>query len=291
MIRFDASNVRVWPLPRGQYRAVLAQEVPMHVDEYIFWDVSPRFRIATNCGGNNNNNNNNDDREQEAEEEENTVTSIGNPNDGRTSDQQQQQENRMTNEPTFSPTTLAPTTPSPTTMAPTANPSFRLRLYWEAGYDWQGSYEESFWCMTRNVTSTTCWHGLLKVTCSPLETYVRECGDRKYTQEQLWKFIPTTNTRNNEVLIQADGTDWCLQRQNWDIHLQACDPNNPSQHFYAVRGGFDQYRFEVGQRSMSGYCMSQEHHPKHNEYVQFFPCSWNRHINSLTSYWEAYPTD
>lgn len=145
----------------------------------------------------------------------------------------------------------APASVAPVTPAPTPTPSFQLKLYWELGYDWQDEYTETFWCLTRDIPDETCWHGLTRIVCVSTETYVTRCRNN---DRQQWQF---EYVNNDEALIRAAGTNRCLERSGWDINLVQCDASNSRQHFYAVRGGFNQDRFEIGQKSMRDFCMSQ----------------------------------
>lgn len=157
--------------------------------------------------------------------------------------------------------------------------SFRLKIYWEQGYDWQDEYVERFWCLTHSM-SGTCWAGLDRQSCKYNAVYVTRCGNRN--QNFQYQYV------GNEVMIKVSGQDKCLTRSGIHIDLRSCNSGNNMQKFYAPRGDLNGYRFELSQKSAPRYCLNQDHHPKNAEYVQMFPCSWTRARNSLTSYWEKY---
>lgn len=138
-------------------------------------------------------------------------------------------------------------------------------------------------CVTRdNNVGGTCWHGLDRETCRGDRLYVTKCSGSS-RQQFNFEYV-----NGEEALIKVSGQDRCLHRSGVDISLRSCNPDSSAQRFFAPRGGFKERRFELSQKSASKYCLNQDHHPKNNEYVQMFPCTWTRARNSLTSYWERY---
>ena len=69
-----------------------------------------------------------------------------------------------------------------------------------------------------------------------------------------------------------------------------CNPNDPRQRFYAVEGSLTGYRFELGQ--YQGYtrenCLTNAHHPKSGEIIEFHICEEARKHHDETSYWEKF---
>ena len=104
-IIFDESSVRSsWPLLEGDYRAVLASDVPLELEEYIFLDVSPRFRVSSDCT----------DQEQETEEEVEHNSSTSRPITNEPSARPSLRPSNNNRQPEDTPTTSAPTNPPST---------------------------------------------------------------------------------------------------------------------------------------------------------------------------------
>ncbi|CAB9527247.1 receptor-like protein kinase [Seminavis robusta] len=163
----------------------------------------------------------------------------------------------------------------------TTSGSFRLKIYWEQGYDWQDEYVERKWCLVRNYrVGGMCWDGITPTTCRANRVYVTRCGS---TSGQSWQFV---HVGNGEALIKGSGTNRCLARSGTNIELRTCNNNSPSQRFYTPNGCYNCRRFELSQRTAPGLCLNQDHHPKNSEYVQMMPCWQTRARDSLTSFWE-----
>ena len=157
--------------------------------------------------------------------------------------------------------------------SPTSN-YFRLRLYWEKGYFWQETREETFWCM--QCRHPPCRNGN--------KLYITYCG----RNNQYFTFEDIPGSNNNEYLISLVGpNDLCLQREdNLDIYMRPCNSNNNAQRWIPQGGTFDSHRFEITPKGASNLCITQRHHPKDDEEVEIEPCNTAR--KSDTSFWEKY---
>ena len=76
-----------------------------------------------------------------------------------------------------------------------------------------------------------------------------------------------------------------------NIYLtENCNADDPKQRFFAIRGGLNDYRFELGQ--YQGYthssCVANAHHPKSGEVVEFHNCAAARDVHDQTSFWEKH---
>lgn len=118
--------------------------------------------------------------------------------------------------------------------------------------------------------------------CRRDHLYIDKCRDN---DEQYWVFEQTTS---DEALIRAAGMDLCLETRGEEVALRPCDANNVRQNWFAVRGGFDQYRFEIGQKINPQMCLNQAHHPKAAEVLWMYPCARTRLPTHLTSWYELY---
>lgn len=166
--------------------------------------------------------------------------------------------------PIASPTPAPPTGPS----ASSGLQNFKLKLYWEQGYFWQEETFERKWCMR-------CRGG----SCSLGEKlYIEECDD---SGVQRFDF---DDLGSDEILIRLHGTSRCLERSNKDIFVRNCDSGKSNQLWWAKVGGFDEYRFEISQKSATNLCVTQRHHPKPDEEVELEPCTQAR--AGETSFWE-----
>lgn len=103
----------------------------------------------------------------------------------------------------------------------------------------------------------------------------------------------------HEILLQTanpTAKDRCLGRAKNSIYLtEECNPADRSQRFFALSGSFSptgspdgKSRFEVGQYNGydHNYCMTNAHHPKSGEVVEFHLCEEARKEHDETSYWE-----
>ena len=127
-----------------------------------------------------------------------------------------------------------------------------------------------------------CWYGLDVMPCNPDHVYTAKCNDDK-RQEWVFEYV-----NDSEAIIKVDGEDRCLHRSGVNIVLRPCNSGNKYQRFFAIRGGFDEYRFEISQKSATRYCLNQAHHPKPGEVMAMYPCSQTRSPEHQTSWFEFY---
>jgi len=127
-----------------------------------------------------------------------------------------------------------------------------------------------------------CWYGLDVRPCNPDHVYAATCND---DEKQQWEFVAVNDS---EMLIKAKGEDRCMDRAGVNIVLRPCNPDNHYQRFFAIRGGFNEYRFEISQKTATRYCMNQSHHPKPGEVFAMYPCATARSSSWQTSWWELY---
>ena len=147
--------------------------------------------------------------------------------------------------------------------------NFRLKLYWQQGYYWQEESFERKWCMS--CRNDGCKDGN--------KIYISECGGKS----QRFDFVEVDD---DQALIQLHGKNLCFEREYKDIYVYPCDFQNPRQQWFAKKGAFDDYRFEISQIGFSGYCITQRHHPKTDEEVELEPCTLAR--RGETSFWNRY---
>jgi hypothetical protein len=169
--------------------------------------------------------------------------------------------------PSGSTPTVALPASSPVTPAnPSSLTNFRLKLYWEEGYDWQEEDFERKWCME-------CRNG----DCdSGDKLYIYKCSE----SSQSFDFVLVNN---DEALIKLSGTGLCLERNNKDIRIKSCNAGNSKHRWFAKVGAFDQNRFEISQKTFSSFCITQRHHPKAGEEVEIESCEQAK--SGLTSFW------
>lgn len=140
---------------------------------------------------------------------------------------------------------------------------FRLRLYWEEGYYWQENSREKFWCMEYDYrgssqTNGKCWYGLDSTSCNPKHIYTEKCS-KDSNQLFVFDFV-----NEDEALIKVYGQNRCMERSGLEINLEPCNSDKSEQRFFAIKGGFDEYRFEISQKTALRYCVNQAHHPSKN---------------------------
>jgi hypothetical protein len=149
--------------------------------------------------------------------------------------------------------------------------NFKLKEYWQKGYFWQCERIERKWCMR-------CRHAQCIIGDN---FFIENCTD---TGVQFFDFVALDNA---EVLIKLyNTTDLCLQRDGREIFIAECNAQLDYQRWFAVTGGFDQYRFELSQRTDESLCVTTRHQPKAGENVHLEPCVQARW--SDTSFWNRY---
>jgi hypothetical protein len=135
-------------------------------------------------------------------------------------------------------------------------------------------------------TGGLCWYGEDALPCDPDWIYLSECSpEHEPAANQLFDFIPVSS---DEVLIQEYGQDRCMERSRRNITLESCNATNDNQRWYAVRGGFNERRFEISQKRISDYCVNNQHHPKPAEVVYMTSCEKARRRSHETSWWNLY---
>ena len=118
--------------------------------------------------------------------------------------------------------------------------------------------------------------------------YINQCNENDVRQR--FSFVPVSS---DEVLIQAarmDGEleDRCFHRENRKIKLQPCNQALHNQRWFSIRGGFNEARFELSQKTLADHCVSQDHHPKFAEVLRMHDCEKTRGPNHLSSWWNVY---
>ena len=168
---------------------------------------------------------------------------------------------------------------------PYTSQSFRLKLYWEQGYTWQGENRERKWCMMYNYRGKECWDGLEMEPCDQDSIYITTCKRNEPRQE--FAFVHLEG--GDEILIRlGGGHNSCFQRDGRRIYLRRCDSSSPRQRWYAANGDFHGYRFEISQAIYPTHCMTQAHHPKEGELVSLESCRASRSRDHQSSYWNVY---
>ena len=147
---------------------------------------------------------------------------------------------------------------------------FRLKLYWQPGYRWQGELFERKWCMK---CRWGCYdgHPLYITPCSGYSTY--------------FTFVTPTTGTGDEVMIQVNGTNLCVHRQGGSpkVYLRTCNETLEHQRWFAKNGSFSGDKFEISQHSFSNYSLGQQHHPKDGE-ILYMQESY-RAENATTQFW------
>lgn len=189
-----------------------------------------------------------------------------------------------TGSPTLATTTTLVPTPAPTPPQPYHN--VRIRLYWEEGYTWRGSTNESSYCMMTDYNGE-CWEGPVTGSCIQDVMYIATCND-DIRQRFSILFVNHTKALNDIVMIKVARDDRCFQRDGEQIVLQQCDATNDLQQWFTHRGAYFQRRFEISSVSLDNYCATQEQYPKPGEMVSLLPCSIPRDPLHETNFWERW---
>ena len=186
---------------------------------------------------------------------------------------------------------------------------FRLRLYWEDGYTWQESTEETYWCAdclpyghcyngaTMYITWCQYWNKRF------LFESVRSDDDDDDDEEVLF-LIRIIDGYYYEEKDDADEDEdgeanlkwygqYCLQSStatdSKDIFVVHCNRDIPGQLWKPQSGSSfsdTDSGFEITQSGKEDLCITQRHHPKQGESIKLESCETAR--NSQTSKWTKY---
>ena len=93
--------------------------------------------------------------------------------------------------------------------------AFRVQLYFENGYEWQGkAYEYEQFCWMHSYEGYPgygkCYYGLDSGPCEADAIYLAECNN---DNRQQWTFV---ELRNEEFQIKAVSNGKCMQRIGFD---------------------------------------------------------------------------
>jgi len=158
--------------------------------------------------------------------------------------------------------------------------SFRLRLYWQQGYNWQESSREKWYCME---CEGSCRTG------NDIE--IGYCDEDSIEDSQdIWFENLNLDGSDGTSQLKMVGYDGlCVGMSSSDgqrvMVVENCDASDRAQFFKpsSSDAGWDGDRFEI---TTSSRCISQEHHPKKNEDLYATSCSTAR--GDDTSYWEKW---
>eukprot|EP00804_Cyclotella_cryptica_P022213 CCRYP_017945-RA/>CCRYP_017945-RA protein AED:0.03 eAED:0.03 QI:418/1/1/1/1/1/2/234/183 len=147
---------------------------------------------------------------------------------------------------------------------------FRLRMYWEADYNWQGSNRERFWCME---CDGSCEEGD--------KIQIDNCSS---SADQRFLFLSRTirPTANVSLCLTTNG----YGKEN-PIKLRSCD-GSPRQKFHELKnyGKFELQPEDMMNTRRGARCLSQMHHPKAKEVVYPETCVKTRKTD--TTYWVTF---
>lgn len=155
----------------------------------------------------------------------------------------------------------------------------RFKLYWQRGYFWQEVDYELFYCMEHSLREDECRYGEDERDCDYDHIYIMRCSR---SQNQVFELIYQPDGR---ALIKAVTRGLCLDggRPN----LRTCDSSKETQLWHPQNGGWGSSNgFELTRIGREDRCLTQHHHPRDTEIVEFGDCERNR--RDTTSKWEFY---
>lgn len=195
--------------------------------------------------------------------------------------------------------------PNPPAISPIG--AFRIKLYWEEGYRWQNETYDRYWCMISDFDgypgNGECHYGLEVRPCVSNQVYIGKCLEddprQWFTMIDLGSRFTGIDDTQECLIATVDSAglaERCLTRQDSALYLtDHCNPDDPKQRFFALSGSFTpgsnadgKSRFEISQ--YDGYthdnCITNAHHPKSGEVVEFHVCEHVRNSDDETSYWQ-----
>lgn len=158
----------------------------------------------------------------------------------------------------------------PPTLQPTSD-FFRLKLYWQEGYDWQEESFEREFCMK-------CKNGCMEGH----SIYVSECS----SYSSYFDFVEITDSDEIMIKVSDEDRNLCFERAERTVSLATCDETLQTQRWFARDGSFAGDKFEISQVNFENYCLSQPHYPKHGELIQMDRCG--NAIRDTTEFWNKY---
>jgi len=164
------------------------------------------------------------------------------------------------------------------TAKPPVAGAFRLKLYWEYGYKWQGQSWEKEYCM---ICEASMEDRGAQCESDDLLT-IDTCND-----ESTW-FVFENLLSDGQTQLQVAESTLCLEQvSSRRVELRTCQATSSHQKFVAGDGSFfgDDDKFELKPAYERG-CLSQPHHPKPDELIFVTGCDSAR--NSDTSFWNPY---
>jgi len=122
--------------------------------------------------------------------------------------------------------------------------TFHLRLHWRQGFKWQGSDEESWFCMACAWCDVNIFNDICNVKRFCEENMMLatgNCDPEKMKLKKGRRFITSLTIVNggggpDGDQIQVDDTDLCLYREGArSIVLRRCDASVERQRFFGFR--------------------------------------------------------
>lgn len=219
--------------------------------------------------------------------------------------------------PSVSPSAFSSESPSDfLTISPQpTNKPYRVRLYWEQGYNWQGDSTEKFFCWacaqcsecseeirdrTGDCVDLLC-HARHKCAVG-MSIAVTDCNpEQSNDMSAEFSFLPEHRGLFDNYLkggqIQVHNTDLCLSLVGVrSIELQTCDASKIEQRFQGFHpdeGMMELFpvnsNMKEGKEKEVKQCITQHHHPRPGERIFAEKCSKARRSDtSLWDLWTAY---
>ena len=150
---------------------------------------------------------------------------------------------------------------------------FKLKMYWQYGYHWQGETFERKWCIR-------CYKG----HCIPgAEALIADCDNGGPAKVYFEKFGSV------DFRIRVKNTDICLEiPQDLQLFLswETCS-DSVLQRFTGENG--DPYgggRFQLEPKTLPDHCITITHHPKSGERLWVATCEYT--LPNDTTFWNPY---
>jgi hypothetical protein len=206
---------------------------------------------------------------------------------------------------------LSVATPSPNapTKRPTikpvsvTQPSSRIKIYWQSGYNWQGEDDDPFYCMGTFFLCCEC--EVIQMMCTDSNSNLssecssrRDCNvgdiiriedcdetarDQQFTAVGLTVRPAIDPTLCFTIMGYGPGEDTDGKTITTPIQLQLCEENDRNQQFVGFQSGG---KFELSPLENQDRCLGQLHHPKRYEKIYPRICTYGRRDD--TSNWITY---
>ncbi|GKZ00780.1 hypothetical protein MPSEU_001029800 [Mayamaea pseudoterrestris] len=157
--------------------------------------------------------------------------------------------------------------------------TFKLKIYWQKGYEWQNEVIERKWCLRCSSSDVACDAGR--------RVYITNCDNDEFMTE--WE-VSYLDGDSGAFLMKDSNSDNCLtipDDTQEPLIVDTCDNGNIQQQFFAQNGDAAWGdKFELQSAWIPIGCLGVTHHPRDRETIYIWECQQTR--TWTTGLWNFY---